>query len=284
MTTTAFAIPAADDTLTVCAISLVAAMIADVLHEAVGHAALALLTGAQAGVLSTVAWSSSFESRLVAAGGTLVNLAAGAVFWFALRKAANASPATRFFLLMGAAFNLFDGTGYFFFSGVTNFGDWARVIAGMHPYWLWRSCLVVVGIAAYYGAVLLVGVGFLRGFGVSPHDPRLKKLTILPYVSAIVLISVSGLFNPIGVRLVWQSALPATAGAYCGLLWFRYCIPAGAVPDRPAEGIPRSLAWISVASILVIVFALVLGRGVTLSLQLGLGLGISFDAASAWRG
>jgi hypothetical protein len=267
MTTPAGAISFTDDTLTACAISLVAAMSADVLHEAVGHAALALLMGAQAGVLSTVAWSSSFESRLVAAGGTLANLAAGAILWFVLRKAANASAAIRFFLLMSLAFNLFDGTGYFFFSGVTNFGDWARVIAGMHPYWLWRSCLVVLGIAAYYGAVLLVGVGFVRDFGISAHDPRLKKLTVLPYVSAIALIGVSGLFNPIGIRLVWQSALPATAGAYCGLLWFRYYIPAGAVPDRAAEGIPRSLAWISVAIILAIVFVLVLGRGVTISLQ-----------------
>lgn len=267
MTTTAIAIPSRDDSLTVCAISLVAAMIADVLHEAVGHAALALLMGAQAGVLSTVAWSSSFESRLVAAGGTLVNLAAGAVFWFVLRNTAKASAATRFFLLMGVSFNLFDGTGYFFFSGVTNFGDWARVIAETQPYWLWRSCLVVVGIAAYYGAVLLVGVGFVRGFGISARDPRLNKLTLLPYVSAIVLIGVSGLFNPIGLWLVWQSALPATAGAYCGLLWFRYYVPAEAVPDRPAEGIPRSFPWISVASILAILFVVVLGRGITISLQ-----------------
>lgn len=267
MTTTAGATPSKDDTLTVCAISLVAAIIADVLHEAVGHAAVALLMGAHTGVLSTVAWSSSFESRLVAAGGTLVNLTAGAVFWFLLRHAAGASPLTRFFLLISVAFNLFDGTGYFFFSGVTNFGDWARVIAETHPYWLWRSCLVIVGIAAYYGAVLLVGVGFVRGLGISAHDPRLTKLTVVPYVSAIALIGVSGLFNPIGIQLVWQSALPATAGAYCGLLWFRYYIPAGTVPDRPAEGIPRSFAWISVASILVILFVLVLGRGITISLQ-----------------
>jgi hypothetical protein len=260
--------PAAkDDSLTVCAISLLAAMIADVVHEAVGHGALALLMGAKSGVLSTVAWSSTFDSRLVAAGGTLANLAAGAVFWFVLRKAKNASSETRFFLLMSVAFNLFDGTGYFFFSGVTNFGDWARVIAEAHPHWLWRSGLVVVGIAAYYGAVLLVGIGFARDFGVSPDDARLRKLTVLPYVSAIVLVGVSGLFNPFGIFLVWQSALPATAGAYCGLLWFRYYVPAGAVPDRPAEGIPRSFAWISVASILVTVFVLVLGRGVTISLR-----------------
>ena len=258
---------AKDDTVTVCAISLLAVMIADVVHEAIGHGALALLLGAKSGVLSTVAWSSTFDSRLVAAGGTLANLAAGAVFWFVLRKAKNSSSETRFFLLMSLAFNLFDGTGYFFFSGVTNFGDWARVIAETHPHWLWRTALLVVGIAAYYGAVLLVGIGFAREFGVSPDDARLSRLTVLPYVSAIVLVGVSGLFNPVGIFLVWQSALPATAGAYCGLLWFRHYVPKGVAPERRAQNLVRSPAWISVAVISSLVFIGVLGRGITISLQ-----------------
>ena len=119
-----------DDLLTMCAISLVAAMIANVVHEGLGHAATALLTGTQSGVLTTVAWSSYFDSRLVAAAGTLANLAAGVVFWIGLRRAAGASVRLRFFLLISLAFNLFTGTGYFFFSGATNFGDWAVVIGG----------------------------------------------------------------------------------------------------------------------------------------------------------
>jgi hypothetical protein len=56
----------------------------------------------------------------------------------------------RFFLLTGLAFNLFDGTGYFFFSGVTDFGEWAAVIAGLPAHWLWRTLLVAVGVASYF--------------------------------------------------------------------------------------------------------------------------------------
>src|SRR5215510_13675446 len=156
MTTSTAPIASRDDTLTICSISLLAAIIADILHEAVGHAGLAMLLGARSGVLSTVAWSSTFESRLVAAGGTLVNLAAGAIFYLLLRRAKHLSASMRYFLLLCMAFNLLDGTGYFFFSGVTNFGDWAQVIANSHPHWLWRTTLVVVGIAAYYGAVVLL--------------------------------------------------------------------------------------------------------------------------------
>ena len=173
-----------DDTLTLCAISCLAAMLADVLHEGIGHAALALLMGAPSGNLSTVAWSSAFDSRLVAAGGTLANLAAAAVFWIALRSAQEASVHRKYFLLLSAVFNLFDGTGYFFFSGVTDFGDWAQVIRPMQPHGLWRGLLIVVGVATYYGAVRLTGVGFVRYLGVAMSDPRLLKLTLLPYVSA----------------------------------------------------------------------------------------------------
>jgi hypothetical protein len=133
-----------DDWLTVCAISLVAEMVADVVHEGLGHAAVAFLMGAKSGVLSTVAWSSEFDSRLVAAGGTLANLAAGLVFWMALRKATGGSVRWRFFLLVSIAFNLFSSTGYFFFFWRDEFwglggGDW------------WVACALVVAVGSYCG-------------------------------------------------------------------------------------------------------------------------------------
>jgi hypothetical protein len=258
-------VDAKDDVLTVCAISLLAAILANVVHEGLGHAATALLTGTKSGVLTTVAWSSDFDSRLVAAGGTLANLAAAMVFWMALRSATGGLVRLRFFLLTSLAFNLFDGTGYFFFSGVTNFGDWAVVIAGLHAHWLWRAFLVVGGIASYYGAVLIVGTGLVRYVGVPRNNlGRLRKLTFIPYFSAVLLICAGGLLNPIGIQLVWQSALPGTAGAHSGLLWLRYYIPKGTVPERRSDSIDRNYAWIVVAVVLSLVFILVLGRGITL--------------------
>lgn len=205
-----------DDLLTICAISLLAGMVANVIHEGLGHAATALLTGAKSGVLTTVAWSSDYETRWVEAGGTLANLAAALLFWIALRGAKGASVRLRFFLLMSLAFNLFAGTGYFFFSGITNFGDWAMVIAGTHAHGLWRTLLVVVGIAAYFGAVLVVGTGLVRYVGVPRSEwPRLRRLTLVPYFAAVLLACASGLLNPLGMQLVLQSALPGAAGDAC---------------------------------------------------------------------
>jgi hypothetical protein len=254
-----------DDVLTICAVSLLAEVIANVLHEGLGHAVTALLTGAKSGVLTTVAWSSDFDSRLVAAGGTLANLMAALVFWIALRSARGASVRLRFFLFTSLAFNLFAGTGYFFFSGVTNFGDWATVIAGTKAHWLWRSLLVIAGTGSYCGAVLVVGTVLVRYVGVPRNATRrLLKLTLIPYFTAVFLLCAAGLSNPIGIQLVWQSALPGAAGAHSGLLWLRYYIPRGTVPERRIDGIDRDYAWIIVAVGLSLVFIFVLGRGITL--------------------
>ena len=257
--------PSADDTLTIIAISIVAGILTNVLHEGVGHGLTALMTGASSGVLTTVAWSSAFDSRLVEAGGTLVNLAAALVFWVVLRSAQHASMPTRYFLLVTCAFNLFTGTGYFFFSGVTNFGDWAAVISGLHLHWLWRTLLVVVGAASYCAAVLVVGIEVVRYVGIPRNQQgRLRKLTMVPYLSAILLASVAGLLNPLGIQLLWQSALPATAGGQSGLLWLQYYIPRGTEPKRSPEQLARSYLWIGVAAVLGIFYVVVLGRGVTL--------------------
>ncbi|HVH71477.1 MAG TPA: hypothetical protein VNB49_10255 [Candidatus Dormibacteraeota bacterium] len=263
-TTSPASIQASDDVLTVCAVSILAGILANVLHEGLGHAATALLTGAKSGVLSTVAWSSAYDSRLVAAGGTLANLAAGLVFWVALGSTRSASVQWRFFLETNLAFNLFEGTGYFLFSGFTDFGDWAAVIAGLPAHWLWRALLIVGGIVSYFGAVLAVGSALVRYVGVPRNESRrLTKLTLLPYLSSILLASASGLLNPIGMQLLWQSALPATAGGHSGLLWLKYYIRKGTVPERSSDLIGRNYAWIVAAALLAMVFILVLGHGIT---------------------
>jgi hypothetical protein len=260
--------PNNDDILSICAISIVAGILTNVLHEGVGHGLTALLTGVKSGVLTTVAWSSANDSRLVAAGGTLVNLAAALVSWIALRSVKHASVPTRYFLLIACAYNLFTGTGYFFFSGVTNFGDWAAVISGLNPHWLWRALLVVVGASSYFIAAVVVGIGLVRYVGIPrPQQRRLRRVTIVPYFSAILLASAAGLLNPLGMQLLWQSALPATAGGQSGLLWLQYYIPRRTEPRRTGEQLARNYLWIGVAAVLGIVYVVVLGRGITLHRQ-----------------
>ena len=106
--------------------------------------------------MSTVALQSDIETRWVSANGTLVNLFFALIFWLLLLKPERYRPTTRYFLVLAMAGNLFTGAGYFFFSGVTNFGDWAAVIRGLQPHWMWQLGLILVGMASYYASMLLV--------------------------------------------------------------------------------------------------------------------------------
>ena len=123
----------------------------------------------------------------------------------------------------------------------------------------------LVRVCSYFAAVLVVGIGFVRRVGIPRHqEGRLRKFTIVPYLSAILLASVAGLLNPLGIQLLWQSALPATAGGQSGLLWLQYYIPRQTEPNQSPGQLARSYVWIVVAAVLGIVYVVVLGRGITL--------------------
>ncbi len=248
-----------DDGLTICALGALAYMVQSLLHEGLGHGVAAWLSGANAVTVSTVAMNADIDSRWIAASGTLVNLAAAVLLWIVLRRADRFTVTVRYFLILLFAGNLFTGTGYFFFSGVAGFGDWEQVIRGLHPYWLFRVGLVVLGILSYFGSVLLVAHE-LRPFG--RYRQRLKKLTWTPYFGEGTLAAVAGFLNPAGAIYVLLSALPATLGANSGLLWIRYYV------SPPAEGldakaIDRSYRWIGASLALGFGFIFVVGRGLT---------------------
>jgi len=92
--------------------------------------------------------------------------------------------------------NLLQAGGYFLFSGVGNFGDWADVLAGLTPVWLWRTGLTVLGAVSY---VLVVWLALLelRPF-LAESDWRrggAKDLTIVPYITGGILYTAAPEFS-----------------------------------------------------------------------------------------
>lgn len=255
-----------DDRLTVIAISALACILGDLLHEGVGHGITAWLSGAHRITMSTVALQSDIETRWISANGTLVNLACGVILWLLLRNARQYRSAVRYFLVMAMAGNLFTGTGYFCFSGVFDFGDWAAVIHDLQPHWLWRVGLIVLGVASYYASMLLVAAQ-LKDFRGSPEKPRrLRLLCWTPYFTDGILAGVAGLLNPAGLFYVVASALPSTLGANAGLL----SLPSMMWRPQAETGehvgpITRSNAWIASGAVASLLFIFVLGRGISWS-------------------
>ena len=251
---------ARDDRATVIAIAAVACIVQDVLHEGLGHGVTAWLSGAHRLTMSTVALQSDIDTRLIAANGTLVNLLFAAIFWLLLRRR-HYRPATRYFLVLALMGNLFTGTGYFLFSGVMNFGDWAAVIRGLEPHWAWQAGLVAVGIASYWASMMVVGAE------MEPFAPRVFGLCYTPYFTDGILAGVGGLMNPIGFFYVIASALPSTLGANAGLLSLPFIMPHW---KRDGQGervglIARSQWWIAAGAVGSLLFIFVLGRGLTWS-------------------
>jgi hypothetical protein len=255
---------ATDDRPTLIAISALGCILQDVLHEGLGHGGVAWLSGAHQITISTVAMQSEIDTRWISAAGTLVNLAAAVVLWWLLKRPQRYSPALRYFLIVALAGNLFTATGYFFFSGVANFGDWAAVIHGLHPYWAWRVGLIVVGVISYWFSMLLVAHE-LRAFRGSPENwQRIRGLSWTPYFTDGLLAFVAGLLNPAGIFYVFASALPSTLGANAGLLSLPSVMRTkSAASNESVAPILRSWSWIITGAIVSLLFIFVVGRGIT---------------------
>jgi hypothetical protein len=252
-----------DDLFTLISAAALACILGDVLHEAMGHGVTAYLSGAHRMTLSTVALQSDNDTRLIAAMGTIVNLIVAAVFWLILRKGDRLKPITRYFCVTTMSGNLFSGTGYFFYSGATNFGDWARVIRGLEPHWAWRVGLIAFGALTYYASMFIVGAEF-RPF-LRQNRARLRRLCWTAYFTDGALATLAAVFNPIGFFYVIASGVSSSLGANTGLFVLPFVMDREQHNEHPVAGIDRSAAWIAVAAIASLLFVIVLGRGITWS-------------------
>lgn len=262
--------PAASDRLTLAAIGVVSYALAIMLHEAVGHGGACLISRGTPLVVSTVHMECSADTRLVDAGGTLVNFLAAAVF-LALGRFVRRSPRLHFFCWLSMTVNLLTATGYFLFSGIGGFGDWAEFIRGLGPQWLLRLVLTLLGAVGYAAAVRLslLELRPLIGSDQERRVTRAVRLMQTPYYTGGILACIAGAFNPVGWYLVALSAAAATFGGTSGLVWMHNWlrnpqrIPLGSEPE-PAP-IQRSWSWIVAAALVAVVFISILGRGVRLS-------------------
>jgi hypothetical protein len=260
------ALSAKDDRLTVTAVSVLACILQDVLHEGLGHGVTAWLSGARRVTMSTVALQSDIDTPWIAANGTLVNLFFAGIFWLLLLKPRRYKSTAFYFLVLAMAGNLFTGTGYFFFSGVTNFGDWAAVIRGLQPHWIWRLGLTLLGVASYYASMLVVASKLKQFHAKDESSHRLRRLSWTPYFTDGILAGVAGVFNPAGLFYVIASALPSTLGANAGLLSLPSMMRKWRVnAEDEVAPIRRSIAWITAGAIAGLLFIFELGRGITWS-------------------
>ena len=255
-----------DDALTLASLGVLAFALADQTHEALGHALATVITGGKLIALTTCYLDSQGGSaRWIPAMGGLANLAVGLIALALLRMLPRPSPHLRYLMVLVAAFNLFFAAGYPVYSGIALFGDWAAVISGLAPAWLWRTFMSIIGIAVYYVSMRFVSRA-IHPFGFSSEGPardRLRRITLIPFLAAIGLAFLGALPNPRGWAMVFSAALPAAAASF-GLTQMDH-VPEAYQPDSAtpaAEPIRQSVLWIVAACLVAIVFVAILGPGI----------------------
>ena len=247
--------------VTAAAIAIVAYAAADIVHEA-SHALVARLSGIRVLSISTVAAPTAQESRAVAAAGTIANVIFGAMALALVAEKRRFSAATYSLWLFGVVGTM--NTAYLMYSGLSDSGDWAAVIAGARPYWAWRLLIVTAGLI-FYTTVIRVAV-LLATPWIADGDTSIadfRRVIRVSYVTGGVLLVLGSAFNPIGREVILISGVGASFGLTCGLL----LVPGILASDVKAPGwISNALefqpAWIAAGLIVGIVFVGFFGPGV----------------------
>jgi hypothetical protein len=250
--------PQVHNKATVVSMAVIAMGTAVLLHEGLGHGVTAWLRGDIPTELTSNHLSSLREDRWVDAGGTLVNLAVGALALLAARVAGIRAN-LRYFCWILAAKNLFPGAGYFMFSGISGFGDWQQVIAGWPHQVMWRTIMTI------FGAALYVVVARLLAVEIRPFVSQRGEYNVvgrMPYLAACFFSCAAGAFDPLGWKLFLVSTVPAAFGGSSGMLWLDSLMPRKQLEQKLV--VTRAPAWRIAAILFAAAYILILGRGIKL--------------------
>jgi hypothetical protein len=251
--------PDRHDRITLIGMAVIASALATLLHEGVGHGVTAWVRGDIPTELTSNHLSAVRPDRLVDAGGTIVNLMVGTASLLISRTLGDRANPRYFFWLLGAL-NLLPGAGYFLFSGIFGFGDWYEVIRGLP-----HQALLRVGMSLF-GAGLYVLVVRLLAVTVTPfaHGGRdYNTVGRIPYYAACIFSCAAGAFDPLGIKLLLVSTIPAAFGGSSGLMWADSMLPRA--ENERELWVERRVAWWIAAAVLGGAYIAVLGPGIRIA-------------------
>jgi hypothetical protein len=255
------------DWLTVVAIAAIASSVNTGFHEGV-HALTCLAVGGdlrEYSALHVLCDTSLSQEKVVAASASLANLLVGTLIWRALPMTRRLRPELQYGLWLFMLLNWLAGAGYWMFSGAANVGDWALVIRGWAPHWLWRALMFILGTPLFVLFVWLALREFGQIVGGTPDEQigRANRLALLSYGSVTGAIALAGLFHPNGLlSLPVVAGLLAVIGSASPLAWMMQWFRAKRfikAAKAPLE-IQRRWEIIAVAGVVVFIYAVVVGR------------------------
>jgi len=236
-----------NDTATVIAVGVLAATLADICHETLGHGLGCFSAGGHIVLLTSTWFRCSKGSALADVGGPMGNLIAGFVA-VALLGHPRASPTVRLLLLVSGALNLFWFTAQLTFESLSHREDdwyWA-----LHTGGILRAIGALVGVGGYVLVGRLISTLNRKQQGPNAHIIRMA------YAAAATSAVIAGLmFRPEPFRSALEGFLMIGI-APLGLLGI-----ARQASDAGSDSVPRSPLWIFVSAVIFGLFLLIQARG-----------------------
>ena len=239
-----------DDPATVIAAGVLAATLAAICHETLGHGLGCVMVGGRITLLTSIWFRCQGATSLTDAAGPVASLIAGLAA-FALLRIEKFNGVGRFVLILFGAISLFWFAGQLIDHPIANRDDWA-IIARRNA-WpaFWRPTAVMIGIAAYAGTIALSTTALRR------KDAPGARAVVLAYAGSAASAVVAGLmWQPLPARSALEGFL--TLGiAPLGLL----LAANRAAHNSDACSIPRSWAWIALSATAFVLFLATQARG-----------------------
>jgi hypothetical protein len=227
--------PLNDDIPTALAAGILAATLAAVIHETLGHGIGCLTDGGTITVLTSIWFRCQGAASLTVAAGPAASLAAGLVTLLLLRRW-TLNGAMRLTIMLSAAFNLFWFAGQLIFHAITNGDTWA-IMARMQrwPVW-WRPVSAAFGAVCYVAATRAI-------IRTQTANRKLNWGAILAgYAAGTISAFLAGLmWAPMPIRSALEGLL-ALGAAPIGLL----VIAAAARREPNAHRIVVARSWIMI--------------------------------------
>jgi hypothetical protein len=245
-----------NDTATVIAVGALAATLATICHETLGHGLGCVGAGGHITLLTSIWFRCKGASAIAYVGGPIGNLVAGSSA-VALLSYTKASPRVRLLLLMFGTLNLFWFMGQLTFESLTNsHDDWYYLIS-LQMGWpgIWRITGTIVGVGGYVLVSRWVSAVIRKQGGPQAHAIRLA------YAAAVVAAVIAGLmWRPEPFRSAFEEFL-VLGIAPLGLLNVARKASRDAGHDVGASSVPRSWIWIAVCAVFFGIFLFVQARG-----------------------
>ena len=262
------------DILTIIAIAITVWAFSNTSHEILGHGGVAVLQGYNPISVSTsfFMWDTSgatfWGAKAVNAGGVVINLLIALISLLLLRSQKIKSPRTNYFLWLMMSINLFYSGSYLigWFIGPTL--DWALFLSGMEPLFLWTLGVTTVGVlilASGFHLSCKYWVPFL-GDEESERRRRMTLLTLIPYLTIIVVKVSAGFMNPGPDKmLIFLGSFGVSAFFLVWINFLRFWpFTKQTASSQKAAELGRSVPWLVIGFVALVLFVGVLGSEIQL--------------------